>query len=144
MIKAEDKYEIIYQMTKVYPIKLLCKVAQVSRSGYYKYISRKASLNKDCEIEEKILHVYTKSHTYKKILQLNNITQSMSRKGNCYDNASMENFFSHLKCELIYQNYFHTKEELINAIDEYIQWYNNERIQQKLKSCTPIEFRCTV
>lgn len=61
MIKAEDKYEIIYKMTKVYPIKLLCEVTRVFRSGYYKYISRKASPNKDCEIEEKILDVYTKS-----------------------------------------------------------------------------------
>lgn len=66
----------------------------------------------------------------------------MSRKGNCYDNACIENFFGHFKCELIYQTYFHTKEDLINAIDEYIYWYNNERFQPKLNNRTPIEFRC--
>lgn len=291
MIKAKDKYEIIYQLAQAYPVKLLCEVSQVSRSGYYKWISRKASPNKDHGIEEKILDVYTKSkkvygyrrikfalertwglivnhkkvirlmkkldirsvirrkrfkyinpknldqgkvepnilnrdfkasklnekwvtditylyygstrkkmylsalkdlynneivsykistsldmtfveetlyeafkkniecdlsnliihsdqgchyksHTYKKILQENNITQSMSRKGNCYDNACIENFFGHLKCELIYQTHFHTKEDLINAIDKYIYWYNNERFQLKLNNRTPIEFRC--
>lgn len=293
MIKTKEKYEIISQISSLYPVNLLCEIAQVSRSGYYKWISRKATPNKDCKIEEKILDVYTKSrkiygyrrikvalkriygivvnhkkvkrlmkklgiksvirrkkfkyinpknldqgkvepnllnrnfkasklnekwvtditylyygptrkkmylsalkdlynneiisyklstslditfveetiyeafekskkcdlsnliihsdqgchyksHSYKNILQENNITQSMSRKGNCYDNACIENFFGHLKSELIHQTYFHTKADLINAINDYICWYNNERFQEKLNNHTPVEFRCVV
>lgn len=59
------------------------------------------------------------------------ITLSYSRKGNCYDNASMENFYGHLKSETIYQMPFHqrygsTRKELIAIINDYIQWYNEK------------------
>lgn len=293
MIKTKDKYEIILQLAETYSVKLLCKISQVSRSGYYKWFSRKAAPNTDYEMEEKILTIYIKSkkvygyrrikvalkrtfglivnhkkiirlmkklniksiirrkkfkyinpknfnqgkveqnllnrnfkacklnekwvtditylhygsnrnkmylsaimdlynkeiisykistslgmtfveetlyeafeknikydlsnliihsdqgchyksYIYKKILNDNNIKQSMSRKGNCYDNACIENFFGHLKCELIYQTYFNTKEDLINAIKTYIYWYNNERFQHKLNNRTPVEFRCAI
>lgn len=291
MIKTQDKYAIIFQLSQIYSVNLLCKISNVSRSGYYKWISRKAAPSKDCEIEEKVLSVYTKSkkvygyrrikvalkrtlglvvnhkkiirimkklniksvirrkrfkylnpknlsqgqiepnllnrdfkasklnekwvtditylyyghtrkkiylsalkdlynneiisyklstsldisfveetineafkknkkydlsnlmihsdqgchyksHVYKTLLRENKVKQSMSRKGNCYDNACIENFFGHLKSELVYQTYFNTKEELINAIDNYIYWYNNERFQFKLNNRTPIEFKC--
>lgn len=52
---------MILQLPQTYSVKLLCEISQVSRSGYYKWISRKASPNKDYEIEEKILNVYAKS-----------------------------------------------------------------------------------
>ena len=65
------------------------------------------------------------------------IKQSMSRKGNCYDNAVMENFFGHLKSELLYLQEFesmgHFKQELI----EYIDYYNNRRIKAKLRGLPP-------
>lgn len=81
------------------------------------------------------------SRAYKTILRKNNITQSMSRKGNCYDNACIESFFAQLKTELIYQNRYSSKEELFESIHEYIHWYNNERFQRKLKNHTPVEYR---
>ena len=65
---------------------------------------------------------------------------SMSRHENPYDNALAENFFSILKTECIYQAKFHTYEEAHLLIDEYIHFYNNERIQLKTK-LTPLEKR---
>ncbi|MGL4572258.1 MAG: IS3 family transposase [Clostridium sp.] len=82
-----------------------------------------------------------KSLQYKKIVKKNKAKLSMSRKGNCYDNACIENFFGHLKSELIYQNFFENKNELFNAIDNYIYWYNNSRFQSVLKNRTPTEVR---
>lgn len=68
-------------------------------------------------------------------------TQSMSRKGNCYDNAVMENFFGHLKEELFHHVRFLSTEALATALHEYIRWYNNDRISTKLKGLSPVEFR---
>ena len=67
--------------------------------------------------------------------------QSMSRKGNCYDNSVMENFFSHLKEEMFNNDSFASISELRAAIDEYIQWYNTERMQERLGGMTPNEYR---
>jgi len=68
------------------------------------------------------------------------ITPSMSRRGNCYDNAMAENFFSILKTECIYRHKIQTYEVARLLIDEYIWFYNNERIQLKTK-LTPLEKR---
>lgn len=67
--------------------------------------------------------------------------QSMSRKANCYDNAVMENFFGHMKAEMYHGEVFDTVAEFKQAIDEYIQWYNTKRIQQRLKGLTPMQYR---
>lgn len=83
-----------------------------------------------------------KSLQYKKIILKNKAKLSMSRKGNCYDNACIESFFGHLKSELLYQNFFESKNELFKAIDNYIYWYNTFRFQSVLKNRTPIEARC--
>ena len=69
------------------------------------------------------------------------ITPSMSRRGNCYDNACAENFFGILKAECIYRAKPETIEEARQLIDEYILFYNYERIQLKTK-LTPYEKRC--
>ncbi|MGU8587459.1 IS3 family transposase, partial [Clostridium perfringens] len=82
------------------------------------------------------------SKTYQALLSKHGIIQSMSRRGNCLDNACIENFFGYLKSELIYQNSYQTFEELSDSIAEYIHWYNTERFQDKLNNRTPIEFRC--
>jgi len=66
--------------------------------------------------------------------------QSMSRKGNCWDNASMETFFGHMKDELEYRD-CETFSELRERIDEYISYYNSERYQWTLKQMTPDEYR---
>ena len=70
-----------------------------------------------------------------------NITPSMSRRGNCWDNAPMENFFGHLKEEYFRQFKQTTFEEAEQIIDEYIYFYNYERIQLKTRQ-TPYETRC--
>lgn len=68
------------------------------------------------------------------------IIQSMSRKGNCWDNAVAESFFKTMKTELVYQRTFKTKEHAYLAIFEYIEvWYNRQRIHSSLDYLTPIE-----
>ena len=80
------------------------------------------------------------SNQYFKLTQSYNITPSMSRKGNPYDNAMAENFFSILKTECIYRIKLESYDEARLIIDEYIHFYNNERIQLKTK-LTPLEMR---
>ena len=80
------------------------------------------------------------SHQYFKLTKSYNITPSMSRKGNPYDNALAENFFSILKTECIYRIKLESYEEARLLIGEYIHFYNNERIQLKTK-LTPLEKR---
>ncbi len=78
---------------------------------------------------------------YQRLLAEHNITQSMSRKGNCMDNGAMENFFGRLKVEMFYGEQFETVEDFIHALDEYIYYYNNERISLKLKGMSPVQYR---
>ena len=80
------------------------------------------------------------SHGYFKLTQAYHITPSMSSKGNPYDNAMAENFFSILKTECIYRTKLKTYEEARLLIGEYIHFYNHERIQIKTK-LTPLEKR---
>ena len=82
-------------------------------------------------------------YSYQKILFEHGITQSMSRKGNSLDNGLMENFFGLLKTEMFYdqEHLYKDIDELIEAIEEYIFYYNNERIKARLKGLTPVEFR---
>ena len=80
---------------------------------------------------------------YHKALKDKGIIQSMSRKGNCLDNCVMENFFGKMKNEMFYGHEFEFKtlNELKEAMDRYILYYNTERIQVKLKGLTPCEYR---
>ena len=78
---------------------------------------------------------------YQGILKEKGIKQSMSRKGNCLDNAVIENFFGILKSELFYLKKYKSINELKNEIKEYIDYYNNERIKLNLKGMSPIQYR---
>lgn len=78
---------------------------------------------------------------YKRLLQQKGIQQSMSRKGNCLDNAAMESFFGVLKTELFYLNRFDSFEELQAGIKKYIRYYNHDRIKMKLKGLSPVQYR---
>ncbi|WP_368666850.1 IS3 family transposase [Xenorhabdus sp. PB62.4] len=78
---------------------------------------------------------------YQKQLADKDIKQSMSRKGNCLDNAMAENFFALLKTEMYHRQHFKDADELIEKIEEYIEYYNTKRIKVKLKGLTPIEYR---
>ena len=81
------------------------------------------------------------SQAYFKLTQEYGITPSMSRRGNPYDNALAENFFSILKTECIYRQKIPTFEEARSLIDDFIFFYNHQRIQTKTK-LTPLELRC--
>ncbi|WP_242635160.1 IS3 family transposase [Alteromonas sp. KUL42] len=78
---------------------------------------------------------------YQKHLKEKGLQQSMSRKGNCLDNAVAENFFGILKSEMYHNETFIDANELIENIKEYIHYYNNERIKLKLKGLSPIQYR---
>ncbi|MGN7199036.1 IS3 family transposase [Arthrobacter sp. SAFR-044] len=79
--------------------------------------------------------------SWRKLLQEAGASQSMSRKGNCYDNAVMENFFGHLKEELFHHVRYLSTDALAAALHEYIRWYNTERISTKLKGLSPVQYR---
>jgi len=78
---------------------------------------------------------------YQYRLQQKGIMQSMSRKGNCLDNAVMENFFGLLKSELLYLKKFSSFENFLNELEDYIDYYNNRRIKCKLKGLSPVQYR---
>ena len=74
---------------------------------------------------------------YQRMLKEKGIRQSMSRKGNCLDNAVMENFFGLLKSELLYLQEFHSMEHFKQELIDYLDYYNNRRIKAKLKDLPP-------
>ncbi|MDU7650037.1 MAG: IS3 family transposase [Anaerococcus vaginalis] len=105
------------------------------------------AFNKFPKINNLILHSdqgWQYQHKYY-INELNKhgIIQSMSRKGNCYDNSIMETFFARLKNEVYYgyEKSYNSFEEFSKAIEKYIYYYNNERIQKKTKWMQPTKYR---
>jgi transposase InsO family protein len=99
------------------------------------------------EFRNLIIHsdqgVHYKSNIYKSILKKFGVRQSMSRKGNCYDNCIIETFFGRLKNEIYYgyEDDYKSFEEFSSAMEEYIDYYNNERIQAKTKWMPPVQYR---
>ncbi|EGJ0194612.1 IS3-like element IS1397 family transposase [Escherichia coli] len=79
--------------------------------------------------------------SYQSALADKGLVQSMSRKGNCLDNAVMENFFGHLKEEMYYRRDYRSVEELENAVNEYITYWNQKRIKLSLGGLSPVEYR---
>ena len=78
---------------------------------------------------------------YQELLKDNKIFQSMSRKGNCLDNAPAENFFGIMKQEMYYGNVYHSYEAWEQAIHNYIRYYNEDRIKEKLGYLSPVEYK---
>ena len=78
---------------------------------------------------------------YQHLLKEKGIMQSMSRKGNCLDNAIIENFFGTLKSELFYLKKYKSVDQLKKEINEYINYYNNERIKSNLNKMSPKQYR---
>ena len=78
---------------------------------------------------------------YRKRLEDHHIVQSMSRKGNCLDNAMAENFFGIMKSELLYVEKFDSPDAFIKSLEEYIEYYNNKRIKSRLKGKSPVIYR---
>ncbi|WP_040950169.1 IS3 family transposase, partial [Gorillibacterium massiliense] len=84
------------------------------------------------------------SKPYALLLKKKGIEGSHSRRGNCYDNACVESFFSHLKTEKIYLEKPQSLEEAEKMIFDYITFYNNKRFQKKLGNRSPYEYRQAV
>ena len=83
---------------------------------------------------------YQMKHYQKKLIH-HQVTQSMSRKGNCLDNAVIENFFGILKSELFYSTKFNSVQQLKKEIKSYIKYYNHERIKMNLNGMSPVKYR---
>lgn len=103
------------------------------------------AFNKTKDVAGLIVHSdqgfqYT-SHAYHDMLPKVGARISMSRRGNCYDNASIESFFSHLKVEALYPYDIRSIAEAQRRIEEYIRFYNEDRAQRKLNKLTPVEYR---
>lgn len=105
----------------------------------------KLKLNSSSKLHSKaILHSdqgahYTSPKFQKKVKKLG-LKQSMSRRGNCWDNAPQESFFGHFKDEVILTK-CSTLEEVINEVDDYMDYYNNDRYQWNLNKMTPVQYR---
>jgi transposase InsO family protein len=78
---------------------------------------------------------------FKQMLDEAEITQSMSRVGRCIDNGPIESFWGTLKCEKYYLHTYRTFEQLKQDVEDYIHFYNYERLQAKLNGLSPMEFR---
>jgi transposase InsO family protein len=79
--------------------------------------------------------------SYQRVLRNHGVVQSMSRKGNCLDNAAMESFFGTLKAEFFHLQRFKSIDELRKGLKGYIEYYNRDRITLKLKGLSPVEYR---
>ena len=120
---------------------------ETARRPAYELVSSmlKKALRKLKPGEQPILHSDQGWHyrmpAYKRVLQQKSIKQSMSRKGNCLDNAAMESFFGVLKTEFFYLNKFDSVDALQAGIKQYIRYYNHDRIKMKLKGLSPVQYR---
>lgn len=105
----------------------------------------KKALAKLCGSDMPLLHSdqgwQYQMQAYRRQLAAHGLTQSMSRKGNCLDNAAMESFFGTLKAEFFYLTRFDNVEQLQNGIRQYIHYYNHHRIKLKLKGLSPVQYR---
>lgn len=125
---------IAYQISRRNDLKLVIDTLKIAR--------------KKRNVEGTLLHSdqgyqYT-SRQYNNLLKRYKIKASMSRKGNCWDNACMENFFSHFKSECFNRYSFRTGEEVKHAVQRYIRFYNHQRFQEKLNNLSPYEYRTQI
>lgn len=82
-----------------------------------------------------------KMKPFQRMLVEKGIRQSMSRKGNCLDNAVMENFIDYVKPELLYLMEFTSVAHFIDELNDYMEYYNHHRIKQKLTGLSPVQYR---
>jgi transposase InsO family protein len=127
-----DNSIVAYKTAKDQSIKLVLDTIKAAK--------RKEKVTGELHLHSDQGFQYT-SHAYFNLTQSYGIKQSMSRRGNPYDNALAENFFSILKTECIHRVKLKTYEQAIQLIGEYINYYNKYRIQIKTK-LTPLEKRC--
>lgn len=119
-----DNSIVAYKTASKQTVNLVLDTIRLAMKNEKKRVAAELQLHSDQGFQ------YT-SHGYFKLTQSYGITPSMSRKGNPYDNAMAENFFSILKTECIYRHRPNTFREADDLIDKYIYFYNHERIQNK-------------
>jgi len=112
---------------------------EIATKTIHKLCRKKKELSKDAFIHSDQGFHYT-SPKFQKLLIKNGIAQSMSRRGNCWDNAPMESFFGHMKDEVDIKGCKNLK-KLKMEINRYMKYYNNERPQWDLNKMTPKEYR---
>lgn len=119
----------------------------ISNSPNMKLVLRMANkaIKKFDSVEGLIMHSdqgwQYQHQDYQNLLKTNGITQSMSHKGNCYDNAAMESFFGIMKNELLYSQEWKSAESFKHALRAYIHYYNNDRIKLRLNGMSPVQYR---
>ena len=141
----------------VYSISALCNFASITRAAYYKWLNHVNSDNDNSLVFDTfdkavvenpeatpIFHSdrgyqYTSRAFRQRILDAG-MTQSMSRVGRCIDNGPMEGFWGLMKREMYYGKKYKTKEELVKAIEQYLDYYANKRVQRNLGILTPMEY----
>lgn len=103
------------------------------------------ALDKLSEDEKPVMHSdqgwQYRQKSIRERLEKKGLKQSMSRKGNCLDNAVAENFFGHLKAEMYHGEVFKDADDLIDQVKDYIEYYNTKRIKLKLNGLSPVEYR---
>ncbi|WP_412674369.1 IS3 family transposase [Acinetobacter johnsonii] len=120
---------------------------QTQRRPYYGLVKDMLdkAINRLKPDEKPILHSdqgwQYQMHRYQRQLKQHGLTQSMSRKGNCLDNAVIESFFATLKSECFHGEKFTSIDELEKTLKDYIHYYNHERIKVKLKGLPPVQYR---
>ena len=119
-----DNSIVAYKVASRQTVSLVLDTIRLAMKNEKKRVAAELQLHSDQGFQ------YT-THAYFKLTQSYGITPSMSRKGNPYDNAMAENFFSILKTECIYRHKPRTLREASNLVDRYIYFYNHERIQNR-------------
>ena len=120
---------------------------QIEKRPVYGLVSKmlEKAIDRLKEEDTPILHSdegwHYRMDKYHKTLEKNHIVQSMSRKGNCLDNAVIENFFGLLKSELLYLKEIESMDHFIVELENYIDYYNHKRIKAKLKGMSPVQYR---
>jgi len=121
------------------------KLSQSADASLSLDVVRKLAAKRD--LKGAMLHsdqgVHYTNKDYHNLLKENGLVASMSRKGNCWDNAVMENFFSHFKseCYRIKKKAFRTYQDVVEIVEDYINYYNLERTQERLNGLSPIAYR---
>ena len=149
-----DAYMAIKELSGAhddYLVSKMCRILGINRAAYYKWKNHGNSQNDSLNelIAEKAEEIHAEhpdrgyqytSKTFRQKVNDAEMTQSMSRVGRCIDNGSMEGFWGTMKREMYYGRKYKTKDELIKAIEDYIDYYTNKRVQRNLGVVTPMEF----
>src|SRR5665213_2721453 len=147
------KYGFIACHRRVWPTRTMCRVLGVSASGFYDWFERPQSQRRQANAQL-LVHIRdsfaASDRTYgsprilqdlQRLLESHGITCSMSRRGNCWDNAAMESFFSTLKTERLGRRQYRTRNELRADVFDYIErFYNPKRRHSTIGYISPVQF----